>query len=281
MNTTSTTNNNGSFNNRFLLYIDILGTNHTNEKSLLEIISFFNKSKSNFNIITTPKQNSTEYKIIPEISSFSDHIVISLPEETKIIGDSFMDKRFVLDKLLEYGQFIHQRALESGMLVRGAITLGPLIHEGNVVIGTALNEAVKLEEKTAVYPRVIASSSIMNLLSSELQGFKGAIPLIRDFDGLYYIDYLISIKFYGLESLAVIFQKFRTHIENNLLFFKEDPHRLAKWQWLAYKFDESLGSLSSTHTTWKDSLSQINRFNLTSSYQLETYPRILPWPMRQ
>lgn len=53
---------------------------------------------------------------------------------------------FALQSLFHIAIQIHAFALERGLLIRGAITKGSLPHEGNVILGKALNKAVFLEE---------------------------------------------------------------------------------------------------------------------------------------
>src|SRR5580658_7830841 len=56
------------------------------------------------------------------------------------------------------------QALRLGFLIRGAATIGKLYHSQGVVFGEALIEAVQLEKRTAVYPRVILSAAVMSTL---------------------------------------------------------------------------------------------------------------------
>lgn len=55
--------------------------------------------------------------------------------------------------------FVHQAA-NNGYLIREAITEGAFFHNDIIVYGKALVEAVKMEEKFAIYPRVIVKKEI-------------------------------------------------------------------------------------------------------------------------
>jgi len=83
------------------------------------------------------------------VTTFSDNVVISEP----VKGPNFQLMLFRLG----YLQFF---AAWSGILVRGAVTIGDIVHDENIVFGPALNRAYELESKMAVYPRIILDPKI-------------------------------------------------------------------------------------------------------------------------
>src|SRR5690606_28453000 len=84
---------------------------------------------------------------------FSDCLVISFKtsEESEIF--------FTLQEI----KWMIMRLVFQGILVRGAITYGKLIHTDKVLFGPALAEAYILESKAALYPRVILHKDIIDL----------------------------------------------------------------------------------------------------------------------
>jgi hypothetical protein len=87
--------------------------------------------------------------------------------------------------------------VQRGLLIRGAITKGPLHHDGDFVFGPALNEAAELE-KVAMYPRVIVTQEL--LVDAGIVKVGGAVVrhelsrrpsslVARDLDGVYFVDY--------------------------------------------------------------------------------------------
>ena len=71
------------------------------------------------------------------------------------------------------------------VVFRGGIAIGKLYMDSkmNFVWGEALVKAHVLEEKTAIYPRVVLSSQIAELnLSSSAR-------VLKDFDGIHFVDY--------------------------------------------------------------------------------------------
>jgi len=102
--------------------------------------------------------HDTEYrKSIPRnsktITTFSDCLVISFKA---------IEKSEVFHTLLEIKWMI-MRLIYRGILCRGAITYGKLIHTDEVLFGPALTEAYILETKVALYPRVILHKDIIDL----------------------------------------------------------------------------------------------------------------------
>ena len=80
----------------------------------------------------------------PQVSQFSDSIVISVSGSGPSERDSFFDK--VTDFCI--------LMLQNGFFVRGGISDGQMFHRGNIAIGPALVEAIDLEKK-ATWPQVI------------------------------------------------------------------------------------------------------------------------------
>jgi len=109
------------------------------------------------------------------ITQFSDSFVLSCPAENQ----------HSCSYLLQAVYLIHLMCFESlGMMVRGGITLGKLIHEENgALFGPAMNEAYELESKSAIYPRVIISFDAYKHLSEKLPENKILNPIHKAFDG--------------------------------------------------------------------------------------------------
>jgi hypothetical protein len=83
------------------------------------------------------------------ITTFSDNAVVSEPVE----GPNF----HLLLFRLGYMQVI---ASWSGLLIRGAVTIGDIVHDDSIVFGPALNRAYELESQQAIYPRIILDPDI-------------------------------------------------------------------------------------------------------------------------
>ena len=107
---------------------------------------------------------------------FSDNILLAIEiednanQEEKI--SSFLN--LIANVVLE--------ALRYEFLMRGAITIGDFFHTDILVYGKALVEAVEIEEKIAIFPRIIAQKRVQQLAP---QNFT------ESSDGLHTFNYLI------------------------------------------------------------------------------------------
>src|SRR3990167_2294781 len=149
------------YENCIIAYIDLLGfkeavADEEKMESILDLLTQFIKQNGDH----TPEwgyDTKTNEPIIQSISSsaFSDHIVISF----LVIEDSYEDIRLlmVMQKLQNHIGDIAMTALSKGFLIRGAVTIGKLYHQNNMVFGKALVDAYNLESQTAIYPRILIS----------------------------------------------------------------------------------------------------------------------------
>ena len=80
-----------------------------------------------------------------EVTQFSDSIVISFPID---------EESGVFNALLEI-LWVQINLVLRGMLCRGAVTKGKLIHTEKMLYGPAFINAYRLESNAALYPRVI------------------------------------------------------------------------------------------------------------------------------
>lgn len=51
--------------------------------------------------------------------------------------------------------------IQYGILFRGGITYGKVVHTDKMLFGPAMNKAYSLESKTAVYPRIIIDNDVI------------------------------------------------------------------------------------------------------------------------
>ena len=167
-----------------------------------------------------------------EITQFSDSVVISFlaTEESAVF--------YSLHDIL----LIQVNLVYRGMLCRGGVSRGLLLHSQNEVFGPAMVDAYTLESKAALYPRVIMSDDIVDagikahgrqhLPAHEEEGIRSL--LTRDSDGMLYVDYLTKAKgelnepdleYPGyLSRLAEI-------VRNGLS--SRDPSIAVKYRWMA------------------------------------------------
>jgi hypothetical protein len=75
-----------------------------------------------------------------------------------------------------------------GIFTRGSICLGKLYHEESVLFGMGLVDAFKLENRAAIYPRILIQDQLIQPITEIFQSQRWPHPLRRDFDGLWHLD---------------------------------------------------------------------------------------------
>jgi hypothetical protein len=105
------------------------------------------------------------------MTSFSDNVVLSQPL-----------KPGVLVLLCYRLGLVLLTAAYGGFLIRGAITVGNIVHTEDFVFGPALNRAYELESEQAIVPRIIFDPDTVSVF--------GELPpmIVKSDDGLYFID---------------------------------------------------------------------------------------------
>lgn len=245
-------------NKYLVLFMDILGFKdmmYRNEKREMEsIIAFLyaiREKNSSYEYKLSSQGSWTTGKINLDITSYSDHIIASvpiLPEE----HPQKNEKSLLFWLFQEFGQFItyvYWVGLNYGIILRGALAVGEMYIDlkQNISLGIPLIEAFDYETKLAIYPRVIISKSLLDYIHSLTQTKQsgdynyGVIePLIkRDVDGFFYFNYL-HLPFCCLsgEKLNDIKKIIEHHIE--ICKGKKNLAALAKWRWLETYFNNTL-----------------------------------------
>jgi hypothetical protein len=167
---------------RATLFLDLLGFRSLikarREKDILEVLSI-------------PPQIEFRNKPVPDfdfqVTAFSDCIVCS----ARILGrNNFLPAAYIAI----YAGRLALEMLARGILVRGAITVGKLYHQGQTVFGPALIEAYELESRVAQYPRIIVPHKVYGRINMSLcvalgvEWFIENEPCRQDFDGIYHLD---------------------------------------------------------------------------------------------
>ena len=121
------------------------------------------------------------------VTIFSDSIVISVrSDEPSELFWTILEIKHLIMALISHG-----------ILVRGALVRGKLLHDEKRVFGPALVEAYLLESKAALYPRIILDRELTNLAKTarsthhspaDEQRYVRSL-LEHDSDGMLYVDY--------------------------------------------------------------------------------------------
>jgi hypothetical protein len=120
-----------------------------------------------------------------------------------VFSDSFVAVAPVQEDLAAGGRCIAHLVFEAARIqaslllaryfVRGARTIGQCHFHRGVLFGPALVEAVNLEQREAVNPRIILSPNAIETLRHERETIVEREPILIDEDGLAFVSYLQSI----------------------------------------------------------------------------------------
>lgn len=190
------------YEDRVTVFLDILGF-----KSMLNETYDFKKKEDNievidnlvdvYNIISSfwnGGDNSLNEDHITSkfVSTFSDSIVISFRTD----NDS------AIFRTLSEVKILIMNLIYKGVIVRGAVSYGKLLHNEKMLFGPALVEAYILESKAENYPRIILDRAIIYLAGKYNNGINTSMEemnfveslLEKDSDGMYYIDYFFKAQ---------------------------------------------------------------------------------------
>ncbi|MCE9649709.1 MAG: hypothetical protein K8R18_08815 [Parvibaculum sp.] len=237
---------------RFTLYFDFLGTSDaTTGWTIEKIHEFVDLLRELVHIrgaqeIDGAPTEDGGYKVSirPEISTFSDHIVVSYPEFAN--EDERADgplqplwTQFVCQDCIRVVGVVAERGLRIGLLMRGALSFGELFHGEDAVFGEALVDAYHLESEVARDPRIVVSENVLG----KLEGGPVAYPeiFLQDTDMRWHLNYFPTLKqgsvgmeqVDGLERWLVFVQ---AQIDQNLDALKAKPKKRAKWEWFDRRF---------------------------------------------
>jgi len=188
------------------------------------------KGVENFDI--RGKTNST---------SFSDSIVVSVKVDNNI--------NEMTSTLIANLAYIGAILIEKGILFRGGITIGNIIHNQNgTVFGQGLIDAYLLETKSAKYPRLVLSDKLIEELNYPLKAKSDRYPyhqyLNRFDDGCngfhQMIYYQVTQSWIEMtnDKLISSLANIRKAIVKGLDTYFESPDIFEKYRWLKEQYNK-------------------------------------------
>lgn len=223
------------YTEKILAFIDILGWSEllqSSEKNELLLRSIDSVAETVADIsLFTPTINETTNSIWKEIevkspilasvgdcdiqsTHFSDTIVLTASPRT-IATTPMIATVMGLSSVL----------LRAGYYVRGAITRGLIHHTDKSLYGPALVRAYGIEQKVAMYPRIIITDDVIDAI--EIKKFVRIDPG----DGLYHLDILALSK----EEDRICYREIvNARIEKDL----NDLNKLQKHKWFMRYLDD-------------------------------------------
>ncbi|MGQ1890135.1 hypothetical protein ACT29H_06805 [Thermophagus sp. OGC60D27] len=175
------------------------------------------------------------------ITAFSDSIVVSVKVDNNI--------NEMASTLIVHLAYIGAILLEKGILFRGGLTVGNLIHiENGIVFGQGLIDSYKLESKSAKYPRIILSDKLLKELNYPIETKRNSYPYHQYVDrfedgcvGFHQMIYYQAIQSWEemtkeklIESLSIV----RKVIVKGLDTTFENPDVYEKYKWLKEQYNK-------------------------------------------
>lgn len=199
-----------------IAYLDFLGAEKSmqknDEKFLNDLNSVYYNALHDVEFTNVVTQKDINVKI------FSDNILLAVKIE---INDP--NRCAKIEKIIDLTATIYNDALRHGYLIRGSITEGEFYKDdSNVfVYGKALIDAINLEEKIAIYPRIVVQHSIKELKP---------LYFVQDTDGVWYLNSFIYTGIYDYVT-------YKHQLLNMLQKFSKDEKVRQKIMWAIYYYN--------------------------------------------
>ena len=180
--------------------------------------------------------------------TFSDNLFLSQP-------DNLQGLYILLLSL----SMLARDLLSKGILIRGGVSIGEIYHSDRTVFGPALIDAITLENKIAVYPRILLSDKITQSIKQSCLGDNSTdskfgngcyVLMKRDFDGFYHLDYLSDKTFLDKtiqKPGGLSLDKLRNIVQSHLTRTKDCTKRV-KWQWTLRYIEETMARARTKRT---------------------------------
>lgn len=225
------------YDERVVLFLDILGFGELVSVSSKEIDKIVKIQQAIQTIRNVFEITQTTHE--RTVTQFSDSIVVSflITEKGEVA--------FLLSKI----QKLLKSLIPLGIICRGAITKGEMIHDKEFMFGPAFIEAFKLETKSAFYPRVILIDESIIEIGVKYYGYHPAddeefekseikSTLSKDFDGFYYVNYINEetmqeISKEGKEYVSQLADFISTRLKN----YEDNPNVSQKYEWMREKYN--------------------------------------------
>lgn len=248
-----------SYENRFIVFLDILGFKELVKKTTQDASNFETISRV-LNYISEVRNENyhgflAQYDTIKkEVSVFSDSIVISYPGDTR--GGLF----FLLMDLV----FICLQLNFNGIFVRGGVTFGQLYHKRHICFGPAMITAYEMEQNLAITPRIIVdTTAISNGLKSpgyantceEEAEYLAHLLKQDEEDEQIYLDFLSQSEELDFpEEYPYYLNEIKSSIIKNLIETKDRANIYSKYIWYAKYYNNTIEALYGNYDELKSEL---------------------------
>ncbi len=235
------------YETRYVAFLDLLGFKDMVDQSAKKQ-SILNKINKVLNYTYEVQHNNYDgfmslVEFGKQVTTFSDSIVISYSTSTP--GGGF---HILMDLI-----YICIDLLDNGILVRGGVTVGQLIHDEQKCFGPAMNEAYTMESDEAIYPRILINKNVLdfdlenpglaNTVEQENKYLLGLIKTVPGNKNLFILDYLKQYnELDDIYAYLDFISNTRDFIIKNLSKFKENERVYKKYEWLKRYYNETIQS---------------------------------------
>lgn len=155
----------------------------------------------------------------------------------------------LLDKLIT----TQLRLFEHKLLLRGGITIGELIHKNEFCLGPGMIKAYEIENKKAIYPRIIIDELVFKQKKYENTNLLKML-IATSSDNFRYLNTFNFFKEYHLryESVQNHFPLFQISNLINDYIDAKDKKVQKKYLWLAKEYNDFLDGLKKKFEIPKD-----------------------------
>lgn len=227
------------FENRICVFLDILGFKDHLDQAATDP-KYVKRISGAFACVNDHLRERIRGLKSRRLSQYSDCVTISYR----------IDEPSSAYYLLSELQHLQIALAGRGFLVRGGVTVGPLVHDAGQLFGPAQVRAYELESTKAVYPRILVDDQVIEMArkspaphhnaDDEERYLRGIVH--TDFDKQLYIGYttvksIVDVAGADPEDYSGYIARVLKIVEEGLK--SADPRILAKMLWLYSKYLEA------------------------------------------
>lgn len=224
-------------------FLDVLGFKNlvkaaqTTDSGLKELFGLLSIIQNHVDFDNQSIAASVPKELHPKYLFVSDSIILTVPLE----HDGYDGLSIVGIKCIQ----IAQRLLEHGFAVRGAINVGPVLHDKANIFGSGYSDTYKAQEEDAIHPRIILTEAAekhyekarhRGVLVTDLQLWVNyeKKPVLD----IFHPSYFRGMEGYGSEGN--VFHHLESRIHHHLTKLPLGSDARSKWEWLAGFYNEAL-----------------------------------------
>lgn len=197
----------------FVSLLDVLGyKNKINDDRQNGKEEFKQKLESALSVLNGINETEISYQAI------SDTIIVSTHPSTP-----FPD-------LLRTLARVHRSFLKNGLFIRGGISFAPHFKSGSITYSHALPIAYEIEQKQAIYPRIVIDKNIIEMMKHG-EKLEAAMTEIKDGKLICRENGIFFLNIVG-DSSAECYSLAKEIYNSEKSFLEGNEHELAKHRWL-------------------------------------------------